>query len=198
MRAADRHLPPGTVPALLFLVGVLLRAPSLALPLGPSDAGGALASDDLAHRRWPDFHGHGPLLPLLLTVPVAVGAPAVGALRVVGLLLGALAPLLLHRLALRLGFVSRAAALAGLLLALHPVLVAHAGGPEAGAQGLALVLLLLAGIRLLARAGGTHRLTLTCALLATLAWPGAGPYLVAVAVPALWVERDSSRSPCRR
>jgi len=189
MGAVQGQLPRGTVPTLLFLVGVLLRLPSLALPLGASDAALAVAADELGRARWPDLHGHGPLLPLLLALPVAAGASAVVALRLLGVLLGALAPLLFHRLALRLGLDGRAAALAGLLLALHPVLIAHAGGPEAGAQGLALVLLLVAGLRVVGNGEGTRRTPFLFALLATLAWPAAAPYLLLVAVWALAAER---------
>jgi hypothetical protein len=200
MAAPARRLPRGTVPALLLLVGVLLRAPSLALPPGPEDAVLATAAEDLAGERAADFRGHGLLLPLLLVVPTSAGAPAAVALRVVGLLLGALAPLLTLALARRLGFPERAAALCALLLAVHPVLIAHAGGPEAGSQGLALVLLLAAWLRLTrpTPAGGrggrggtrTERGALAVGVLASLAWPAAWPYLLAVGVLALKAERS--------
>lgn len=182
------RLPRGTVPALLLLVGILLRAPSLALPLGDADAEIANAAHAWAGERGASLAGHGPLLTLLLVVPLSAGLPAEAVLRVLGLAFGALAPLLLHRLVLRLGSSPRAAAFAALLAALHPVLVAHAGGPEAGEQGLALLLLLGAALGFAGRPAGTRRRALASAVLATLAWPGAWPYLCAVAIAAVRAE----------
>jgi hypothetical protein len=178
------------MPALLLLVGVLLRVPALALPVGPDDARIAVAAEDLAREQGADFGGQGVLLPLLLVVPVSAGVPAASLLRVVGLLLGALVPLLGHALARRLGLPERAAAFAALLLAVHPVLIAHAGGPEAGAQGLALVLLLGACLRLTRSARGTRteRLAFALGVLTSLAWPATWPYTAGVAILATYAD----------
>ena len=183
-----RGLPRGALSVLLLLVGLLLRVPSLTLPLGPVDAALAVAGEDLAAEHAADLQGHGPLLPVLLMVTTASGLPAGLTLRVLTLLVGALLPLLAHRLALRLGFTARAAALAALLLALHPVLVAHAGGPEAGAAGPALACLLLGLLRLARGAGGTQRGALVLLALAPLLHPAAWPFLVPLSILCLAAE----------
>lgn len=181
-------LPWRLVPALLLLVGVLLRLPSLGLPLGPVDARLAVAAEDLAAERGADLGGHGPLLPALLTVTTASGLPAATTLRALGLLLGALLPLALQRLARRLGLTERAAALSALLLALHPLALAHAGGPEAGTLGAGLLLLLLGLARLAHGGGGPHRGALVLLAAAPLAHPATWAFLPPLAVLLLAAE----------
>lgn len=170
---------------LLVGVGALLRLPALALPLGPDDAVLAGAAEALADASLPDLEGRGPLLPLLLWLPTLLGVPAAVALRWSGLLLGAMAPLLFHGLARRLGFSARGAGFAALLLALHPLLVAHVGGAEAGAQGLALTFLLLAWRRVASRQEGTRRGVLACAAGLALAYPPGWPFALAL-LPWVW------------
>lgn len=185
MRTNDSPLPAWVAPGLLLLVGILLRVPALALPLGADDAVLAGAAEDLAAGRLPDLEGRGPLLPVLLWLPTLLGVPAAVALRWLGLLLGALAPLLFHGCARGIGFSVRGAGFAALLLAVHPLLVAHVGGAEAGAQGLALTLLCLALRRLAWGSEGTQRAVLACAAGIALAHPGGWPYMLAL-LPAAW------------
>ncbi len=185
MSTDTRPLPLWVAQALLVGVGALLRVPALALPLGPDDAVIAGAAEELAAGRWPELEGRGPLLPVLLWLPTVVGLPAAVALRWSGLLMGALAPLLLHGLARKIGFSARGAGFAALLMAVHPLLVAHVGGAEAGAQGLALTLLLVA-LGSLARATTGHRRgVLASAAAVVLAHPGGWPYALAL-FPFVW------------
>lgn len=163
--------------ALLVALGVLLRVPSLTLPLGAHDAALAAAGEDLAGLHALALQGDGPLVPALVALPVAVGADAPTALRLLGLLAGAVAPALVLALGLRLGLLPLQAGLSGLLLALHPLWIAHAGGAEVGAWGLGVALLLVAWQT--RRQGGAW------CLLAVLAQPGLWPQALVLGL-ATW------------
>jgi hypothetical protein len=176
---------PAWAPALLLLgVGVVLRVPALALPLGPEDAVIAEAADDLARGTWPTLEGRGPLLPALLAPFTLLGLPAALVMRWLGLLVGAWVAVFVHRLATGIGLSARGAGLVALLTAVHPLMIAHVGGAEAGAQGLALALL-VSGLGVAVR-GQRPLQGLACLLLAVLAHPGAWPYLLLVGTGLWW------------
>ncbi|MHC5010666.1 MAG: hypothetical protein ACYTG6_06900 [Planctomycetota bacterium] len=167
----------------LFLLGCLLRAPALPLPVSGDDAQLATWGAWLGEERgWgaPEGPRQGPLLPVLLAVPVAAGAPATPAIRWLDLLLGAAIAPLAFVLARRLGTARDPAIWTGLLVALHPALVAFAGGVATGSAALVCVLLLASLRLLLAVSPRSRRGGLFLGALLPLADP-----LAAVYVPGL-------------
>lgn len=174
---------------LLLALGVFLRAPVSALPLEGDDAALATRGGRMGAEEAFALEGvadRGPLLPMLLAPVTASGATPTGALRWLGLLLGAaIAPLGLL-LGLRLGLTRRAAQGAALLLAVHPVLAAAAGGAHVGNGTLAAVLLLLAVL------GGERRSGLLPLLLLPLADPCCAVYVPALLTTHLRREHTTS------
>jgi hypothetical protein len=136
----------------------------------------ATAADALGRGEGLDLEGRGPLLPLLLAVPVAAGAPATTSLRWADAVLGALLGPLLAACAKRIGLGGTSTLVVGLLGAGHPMLVEGAGGAAAGASS-ATAALLLAALLLLGSAGARRRLGFAAAVLAALADPLAVLYL---------------------
>jgi hypothetical protein len=153
---------------LLVAIGVLLRVPSLALPLGAADARLLEAADALGRGDLAPLARAGPLVPALVAFATALGLDGVTALRLLALVGGALAPGVLWLLARRLALPPLGAGLAALLFALHPLWIAHAGGPEAGTLGVGVSLVLGAWL-------GT-RASLALAFLGVLAAPLLWPH----------------------
>jgi hypothetical protein len=74
---------------LLVALGVLLRVPSLALPLCAADAGLPEAADGLGHGELAPLVRTGPLVPAWLALAGALGLEGVTALRILALAGGA-------------------------------------------------------------------------------------------------------------
>ena len=172
----------------LTAASFLARTPTLVLPLEGRSARLASVADDMGHERAFALRGFAPLLPMMLSVPVAAGAPATQALRVVDTLLGTLVAPLLCLLALRLGLARRTALTAGLLSAIHPLLLLGAGGVAPGTGSL-MVAMLLAGLcSILASSPGPRRVGGALALILPLADPTGFVYMPALLVAWLVVE----------
>lgn len=179
--------------ALLFALGLLLRLPLIGLPLEGESAGlAARAARMAAESGWSlaEVDHRGPLLPLVLAVPIAAGASATAALRTVDALFGALLAPLACALALALGAGRRTARWTGSLLAAHPILALGAGGALAGTAGLATALLLTALLLLLGPGPIGRRVGLFLVLLLPLAEPPCAAYLPFLLV--VWKMREPS------
>lgn len=186
---------PLTLPwiAACVLLALLVRLPVLALPLEGDGARLATRGAVLAGRTATPLEGaehHGPLVPLLLALPVRAGATPTGALRSLDVLLGAAGAGLAAFAAWRLGLARREAGLVGVLFALHPHLAVHAGGPLASSAGAATALL-LGALGLLASPGPRRRRA--GAVLAALL-PLASPLMTVLGLALLvgWLRRDDS------
>lgn len=126
----------------LFCVALLVRLPTLGLPLEGASAILASVADQLSRGRGWELAGQAPLLPLLSSILVGLGLSATSALRLTDVLLASsLAPLLLVLLR-RLGHPGKLGVAAGLLMAVHPLGVLGAGGlqPSGGSAAGALLL----------------------------------------------------------
>jgi hypothetical protein len=172
---------------LLFLVAFCVRTPSLGLPL--EGEGAVIAAQ--AARGLALSEGHPPLMPALTSVGVGLGASPTAALRWIDAFCAALLAPLLALLALGLGLARTHAALAGFILAVHPLALAGAGGidPGSGALATALVLAALAGL-----AAGRMGAARLGALAALLLIPADRVGLV-LAVPLLWHYARRETSP---
>ena len=127
---------------ILFLVGILIRLPTVTLPLEGRAAVLASVADSLGHSRVWALDDSPPLQPFLVAILVASGADATRALRILeGLAGAALAPLLMV-LALRMGMGVRVSRYGGLALLVHPMLVVHAGGSRPDGNAMSVFLLL--------------------------------------------------------
>ncbi len=173
------------LPALLLLA-FCVRTPTLGLPLegaGAELAARAAGGDLLAE-------GSGPLMPALTAAATTLGVSPTAALRWLDAFFAALLAPLVVLLAGALGIARARAALAGLLLALHPLALVGSGAvaPGAGALVAALTCAALAGL-----AGGTpwrSRLGAAAALLLIVA-DAVGP-LLALPLLAHHVRREPS------
>ncbi len=179
---------------LLLVVGVLLRMPTLELPLegdGARLATGAhvlRVGADTAQAEPLDWAGATSRLLVWLAAPLTawMASPTV-ALRAITLVLGALwAPLILL-VGLRLGVGRRASVLAGVLTTLHPA-VAY-GAVLADAASLGGVLLLGSVLGLGSRRAGTRRVGALLAALLPLAYALATPAAVLLVAYFVWRER---------
>ncbi len=171
----------------LFLVAFCVRTPTLGLPLegdGALLAGKAVEGSFLAP-------GSAPLLPALIAASGTVGISPTAALRLLdALFTAALAPLLVL-LAAALGLSKERSSMAGMLMALHPLALAGAGGIAPGSGALASALLLAALAGLGSRRAPQVRLGGCCTLLLAVADP-AGLLLV---LPLLWLYARRETSP---
>ena len=164
----------------LFSLALVVRLPTLGLPLEGASAVLASVADQISRGQGWDFAGQAPLLPLLTTILLGLGLPATLALRWTdALLAAALAPLLAVLLG-RLGVSFKARTGAALLLAVHPLALLGAGGMQPGSGSAAGALLLLTLICLLSDRAWVRRLGAGLTLLLCAADPGA-----LVFVPAL-------------
>ncbi len=142
---------------ILFFAGVLIRLPTLTLPLEGRAAVLASVADGLGHSRVWAVEDSPPLQPFLVAIVVASGADATRALRVMEGFAGALLAPLLMLLALRMGFGARVSRYSGLALLVHPMMIVHAGGARPDGNALALLLLLVTFLLLLSPLASRRR-----------------------------------------
>lgn len=165
-----------------------MRIPVLGMPL--LDEGARLATR-AAHLLaghglgWAGATPDGPLLPLLTVPGILLGAEPTHALRVLCALLGALIAPLVYALGLRFGLSARRALLAGVLTLVHPLLVAHAGGPAVSAAGAVTTCVLGAVLLLTSPGRKAQRWGVGLALLLPLVDPVAVVYVPAFLVTFL-------------
>lgn len=181
---------------LLLVAGVLLRMPTLELPLEGEGARLATGAHVLgvgaeaAQAQPPDWAGTSSRLLVWLTAPLTtwMASPTM-ALRVITLVLGALwAPLVLL-VGLCLGAGRRASLLAGVLTMLHPALAY--GAVIADTASLGGVLLLGSVLGLGSGRAGRRRLGALLAALLPLAYALATPAAVVLVAFFVWRERST-------
>ena len=152
VRAPRRPARPWLAAVAALAAAMAIRLPSSSLPI----AGEPVAHAALA-RALADGEGYAapgvasagvpPLYPALVAIPVALGAPASHAIRWTGIVLGGLGAALFVLLAARWPGAKASGWAAAGLVAVHPALVAWAGGLSAGPEALGLALA-LASVRL--------------------------------------------------
>lgn len=162
---------------LVFLLALLVRVPTLGLPLEGESAVLASVADHLGHDRGWTLAGHAPLMPTLVSIPVASGAAATSALRWTDALLAALLAPLVLLLGQSLGLARSGAAAAGILMAIHPLGLRAAGGVQPGSGTLAAALLLCILLALLSGRTWRRRLGALGVLLLVATDVGAWPYV---------------------
>lgn len=174
----------------LFALALVLRLPTLALPLEGSSAVLASVADRLSRGAGWELAGQAPFLPMLTSVFVSLGLPATVALRWTdALLASALAPLL-YLLLGRLGQAGRLRTAAALLMAVHPLGLFGAGGMQPGGGSAAGALLLAALLCLQSTHAWVRRTGAALTLLLCLSDPGA-----LVFVPGLlWLYARAERA----
>ncbi|MDJ0973741.1 MAG: hypothetical protein QNJ98_04720 [Planctomycetota bacterium] len=166
------------IPCALFGLALLLRLPTLSLPVEGEAAVLASEVERVGTERGWVSPGTPPTLPLIGGVLVATGLDPTRALRFVDLLLGCLVAPLGFALARRLGAEQGAATWVGLALALHPFLAVNAGGVHPGPDALGLVLLLAALAALASPTPAARRLGVLLAMLLAVSHPAGPLYLL--------------------